>query len=63
MVHEVLDNALPKLGGQLQRIFKGSLAQAELNAHREVELASHLNAAKRRAKPKTRRQVKGLRDD
>ena len=62
-VQEVLDDSSPKLGSHLQRIFRGSLMQAELNAQREAELEGYLAAAKRRKQPKSRRQVQSLGDD
>jgi hypothetical protein len=50
----------PKLSGQLQKVFNGSIVQAELNAQGETELGHYLEASQRQATPKTRRQVGGL---
>ena len=53
----ILDSTSPGLNDRINKIFNGSLMQAELNAHREEEMEQYLQAAKRRKQPKSRRQV------
>ena len=59
-IENSLDNISPKLGGHIQKIFSGSLVQAELNAQREQDLEAYQAAAKHRNAPKSCQQVPGL---
>lgn len=45
-------NLNPMLGGQFQRIFRGSPMQEKLNAQGEAELEGYLAAVKRRNQPR-----------
>lgn len=58
-IAEALDHSSPNLHRRLNKIFNGSIVQAELNAQREEDLNGHLRATQRRQRPKTRRQVLG----
>lgn len=63
-IKEVIDTASPGLENRIQKIFNGSLIQAELNAQREEDIDRYLQAAKRQRQPKPRRQVtRGLSDN
>ncbi|KAL1954589.1 hypothetical protein VTO42DRAFT_884 [Malbranchea cinnamomea] len=56
-IEMVIEQASPTLNSRLQKIFRGSLLQAELNAQREEDLNRYLQASKRRKKKTTRRRV------
>ncbi|EDN09867.1 conserved hypothetical protein [Histoplasma mississippiense (nom. inval.)] len=56
-LQDVKDTLTPGLTRRLDKIFKGSMVQAELNAHREGELAGHYRANRRRVVKSSRRQV------
>ncbi|OJD27453.1 hypothetical protein ACJ73_01162, partial [Blastomyces percursus] len=56
-IQDVKNSLTPGLTKRLDKIFKGSMMQAELNAHREGELAGHYRANRRRVVKTTRRQV------
>ncbi|KAL1959017.1 hypothetical protein VTO42DRAFT_3258 [Malbranchea cinnamomea] len=53
----VIDQASPTLNSRLQKIFRGSLLQAELNAQREEHLNRYLQASQRRKRKITRGHV------
>ncbi|OJD20975.1 hypothetical protein ACJ73_07688 [Blastomyces percursus] len=56
-LQDVKNTLTPGLSRRLDKIFKGSMVQAELNAHREGELAAHYRANRRRVVKSSRRQV------
>ncbi|OJD24524.1 hypothetical protein ACJ73_04120 [Blastomyces percursus] len=57
IIQDMKNTVTPGLSKRLNKIFKGSMIQAELNAHREAELAAHYRANRRRVVKSTRRQV------
>ncbi|KAL1961200.1 hypothetical protein VTO42DRAFT_3145 [Malbranchea cinnamomea] len=56
-IEMVIEQASPTLNSRLQKIFRGSLLQAELNAQREEDLNRYLQASQRRKRKTTRRRV------
>ncbi|KAL1960040.1 hypothetical protein VTO42DRAFT_212 [Malbranchea cinnamomea] len=58
-IEMVIEQASPTLNSRLQKIFRGSLLQAELNAQREEDLNRYLQASQRRKRKTTRRQAGG----
>jgi hypothetical protein len=59
-LNEDLDIVSPKLNSRLERIFQGSLIQAELNAQREDDISRILRNREHLKAKKTRRQVKAI---
>ncbi|KAL1952519.1 hypothetical protein VTO42DRAFT_5096 [Malbranchea cinnamomea] len=56
-IEMAIEPASPTLNSRLQKIFQGSLLQAELNAQREEDLNRYLQASQRRKRKTTRRRV------
>ncbi|OAT01904.1 uncharacterized protein BDCG_17280 [Blastomyces dermatitidis ER-3] len=56
-LEDVKNTLTPDLTRQLNKIFKGSMVQAELNAYHEDELADHYQANRHQVIKSSRRQV------
>lgn len=59
-IKHIVNNASPGLTNRIEKVFSGSLMQAELRAQHEDDLDSFHLAAKRQNRPRSRRQVQSL---